>query len=381
MAELKTVNAVGQVEGKGATWNELVQLQIANLAKNYTDDNNVNAILASWHDAITIGMKRNENFSPHVNGFYSVFMVHGTWYEKYKQGVAAPNNGDDYEGGGAVTPPTISESPYEGSNALKPSTPGNHFNMMATDIDVPDITEEYISVSSRLRNSFVPSRNYFVSDFSVSYIENVNLEIIRYHEAWFKYLDLLKRGEVTMYADADECKKANSRDIFLDMPFANAIWVAVYKPFTTDIQLLIKLIGVMPVSMPLKQVVGNRSASKMTVLNMQYKAADMFYKFYNGATELMADTGALATSFKNEILKPLEGQVPPLKTEYPSTYKPNPTDVVKPSPVNSQPPPTMTPSKPASKPTYPTTYKPNPADVTKPSSPSYKPPPTMTPTK
>jgi hypothetical protein len=179
--------------------------------------------------------------------------------------------------------------------------------MLATDIDVPDITEEYISVSSRIRNSFVPSRNYFVSDFSVSYIENVNLEIMRYHEAWHKFMNLLKRGEIDMYDNRLECAKANSRDIFLDMPFTNAIWVAAFRPFTTDIQMLVKLVGVMPVSMPLKQIVGNRSASKMTVLNMQYKAADMFYKFYNGTKGMLADKdGKLFNSFKNEILQPLQ---------------------------------------------------------------------------
>jgi hypothetical protein len=105
----------------------------------------------------------------------------------------------------------------------------------------------------------------------------------------------------------EECRRKNSGDIFLDMPFTNAIWVAVFRPFTTDIQLLIKLIGVMPVTMPLKQVVGNRSSSKLTVLNMQYKAADMFYKFYNGTKGMLEDKdGKLFNSFNEEILKPLQ---------------------------------------------------------------------------
>jgi len=308
---LKTINEIGQVNGEGASWDDIVRQQITGLSKRYTGNDAVNKVLAKWHEDITLGPKRNSKFSPHVNGFYMIWMVHGTWYDKYlketnatlAQNKELTDHNTSVEagtsGGDNYTYETW-QLPY--SNPLKsgPSTVGSTFNMLATDIDIPDITEEYIAVSSRLRNSFVPSRNYFVSDFSISYIENVNLEVIRYHEAWFKYLELLKRGEIEMYTK-EECA-ASHRDIFLDTPFTNAVWIAVFKPFTTDIQLLIKLVGVMPVTMPLKQVVGNRSSSKMTVLNMQYKASDIFYKFYEGTKDMMEDTGLLYDSFKLEVI-------------------------------------------------------------------------------
>ncbi len=305
MAELKTVDDVGKVNGTGYAWDDLVRAQIQGLADTYTGDAAVNRVLAKWHEDITLGVKRNPNYSPHVNGFYMIWMVHGTWYQRYKNHMAnaSENNSEDYEGGHATN--NSGSLTMSGTLAGNPSTKGNTFNMLATDIDIPDITEEYISVSSRLRNSFMPSRNYFVSDFSISYIENINLEIIRYHEAWMKFLELLKRGEIEMYPPG-ECRSVDKdRGIFLDMPFSNAVWVAVFQPFTTNIQLLIKLIGVMPVNMPLKQVVGNRSASKMTVLNMQYKAADIQYKFYNGSKEMLEDRGLLVRSFKHEVLTPL----------------------------------------------------------------------------
>jgi hypothetical protein len=188
-----------------------------------------------------------------------------------------------------------------GTPELSMTNPGSYFNMLATDIDIPDITEEYTSVSSRLRNSFIPSRNYFVSDFNISYIESVNLDVIRYHEAWFKFMQLITRGEIPF--SEEDCILHNS-GYFLDMPFSNAVWVAVFKPFTTEIQLLIKLIGVMPVTMPLKQVIGNRSQSKMTVLNISYKASDLLYKFYNNTKEFIEDKGNLAESFRKEVMNP-----------------------------------------------------------------------------
>lgn len=292
------------------TWDDIVADQIYKLSTRYGIDNDssIKTILSKWHSDVTLGYKHDANFAPHINGFYMIFMVHGPWYESYKSYVQGTNFGN--QNGGVFSSTNeigISELPdgkkfREDMGELTLENPNSYLNMLATDIDIPDITEEYTAVSSRLRNSFVPAREYFVSDFSISYIENINLDVMRYHEAWHKYMNLIRRGEVQVYNSNDnECER-RSNGYFLDMPFSNAVWVAVFRPFTTEIQLIVKLIGVMPVTMPLKQVIGNRSASKMTVLNLSYKAADIFYKFYNSTSEFIADEGLLAKSFRTEVM-------------------------------------------------------------------------------
>ena len=285
------------------TWDNLVKQQIDSQVARYSvgDNEPVREVLANWHAAVTADIKHSSSFTPHISGFYMIFMVHGTWYEQYLNYVNNLQN----EAGLSKAP---SGKAFDDSMETTPfKNPTSYMNLMATDIDIPDITEEYTSVSSRLRNSFVPSRNYFVSDFSISYIENINLDVMRYHEAWHKYLNLIHRGEVTGGISAEsrkaDCQEKN-KGYFLEMPFSNAVWVAVFRPFTTEIQLIIKLIGVMPVTMPLKQIVGNRSQSKMTVLNISYKAADLQYKFFNSTKEMWEDGGALSVSFFNEVMFP-----------------------------------------------------------------------------
>jgi len=285
--------------GKEKQWNDIVAVQIETLVKKYglpssSEQSSIQKTLIRWYKNVTLDYKYHESFSPHVNGFYMIFMVHGTWHDVYEMYMKTDNKtGLSKPARAAVSDP--------GTPELLMTNPGSYFNMLATDIDIPDITEEYTSVSSRLRNSFIPSRNYFVSDFNISYIESVNLDVIRYHEAWFKFMQLITRGEISF--SSEDCRLNNS-GYFLDMPFANAVWVAVFKPFTTEIQLLIKLIGVMPVTMPLKQVIGNRSQSKMTVLNISYKASDLLYKFYNNTKEFVEDKGHLAESFRKEVMTP-----------------------------------------------------------------------------
>jgi hypothetical protein len=287
--------SVGSTKQTELTWDAIVAKQIEKTAANYSiqgndsESVNVRKILQRWHRDVTQGYKRDDNFTPHINGFYMIFMVHGTWYDDYQKFI----QGQDKKNL-SVAPDGKQFKP--GMSTLSFKNNGSYFNMLATDIEIPDMTEEYTSVSSRLRNSFVPSRNYFVSDFSISYIENINMDVMRYHEAWHKYMTLIRRGELNHTGNCD------SGGYFLEMPYTNAVWVAVFRPFTTDIQLIVKLIGVMPVTMPLKQLIGNRSASKMTVLNISYKSADLFYKFYNNTQEFINDNGELAKSFRFEVM-------------------------------------------------------------------------------
>jgi len=277
-----------------ATWDSIVIEQINKLTERYgldsRSDSGIQTILAKWHKNVTLDYKHDQNFAPHINGFYMIFMVHGPWYKAYLEYVK-----NDVSNKIGLSKLPDSSSMQMGTPGL--TNPSSYLNMLATDIDVPDLTEEYTAVSSRLRNSYVPTREYFVSDFSISYIENINLDVMRYHEAWHKFMNLLRRGEISIPGSC-----TGNTGYFLEMPYANAVWVSVFRPFTTEIQLLIKMVGVMPVTMPLKQVVGNRSASKMTVLNLSYKSADVFYKFYNSTKEFIEDKGLLAESFRNEVM-------------------------------------------------------------------------------
>ena len=261
-------------------WSSAVDLKIKTMADNSSTNKKVKEILYQWHKSITTGIKYNYN--PDVSGFYSIFMTHGTWFKQYQEYLGSSKNRK-------ANLSNLSEN----SSILHLD---KNFQMLATDIDVPDINKEYQSTSSRLRNSFVASRDYFVSDFGINYIETEDLTIMKYHEAWHKFINLIKEGEI------EPNVKSNPGSYFVDVPYANAIWVAVFKPFTTDIKLLIKIVGVMPVNLPIKSVVGNRSQSKMTTINMMYKSSNIFYKFYDGLEDVNSDTGELATSFKEEVL-------------------------------------------------------------------------------
>ena len=118
--------------------------------------------------------------------------------------------------------------------------------------------------------------------FTINFIEDYNLNVFRYHELWFKYIEALRKG----YISIDKDTLAGDNKMFMDIPYFNAVWIAIFKPFSTKIQGLIKIMGVSPVSLPFKQIVGDRAKNTLTTINTTYKSTDMIHKFYNQNTDL-----------------------------------------------------------------------------------------------
>lgn len=223
------------------------------------------------------------NITPHVNGYYFIHMIHGTWVNTIHD-AAASNSNSDIKGG-------VFDSKYKKSNDMSDfkSISQNieriteQFGQLATDIDIPQINIEYESISGKARNLNYASRIHFAGDFSINFLENYNNDVLRYHETWLKYIDALKKGYVIQPSG-----KINNSDAteFIDVPYFNAVWIVIFAPFSTNIRGLIKIMGVSPINLPIKQIIGDRSKSTLSTINQNYKSNDMIYRFYENEAEL-----------------------------------------------------------------------------------------------
>lgn len=235
---------------------------------NKTDQD---SILKFMHKKITTDYGSHD---AHVNGFYYIQMVSGTWADTYNT-----STGNDQ------TPDTI-DSTFRKSNYLSvyPDELFNKFSsnygMYATDIDIPQLNIEYESISGKNRSLNYASKINFAGDFSINYIETHNNLIFRYHEAWFKYIEALKKGYINITIPTN-----TDTSYTIPVPYFNAVWVVIFSPFTTNIRGLVKILGVAPINLPIKQVIGDRSKNEMTVINQNYKSNDMVIKFFETETE------------------------------------------------------------------------------------------------
>jgi hypothetical protein len=87
-----TLRGMSNSESQGEkTWNDIVAAQIEELTKRYSGNSSITKILENWHKNVTIDYKYNLGFTPHISGFYMIFMVHGTWYDMYHDYVSSSN--------------------------------------------------------------------------------------------------------------------------------------------------------------------------------------------------------------------------------------------------------------------------------------------------
>ena len=195
----------------------------------------------------------DKDFSPHVNGFYYVSVDSGTWVS------AAPsqNYSDDYLK--ALSDFKINCSSY------------------ITDIDMPNLSLEFDTLSGKARSLNYATKMSYSSDFSLNIINDSNNYCIKYLDCQLQFISSYRKGTIEI---ADDNYTSLTGPQFINIPYFDAVWVAIFKPFSFKIDCLIKILGVAPINMPFKQIIGDRAKSSLSSLNMNYKSTDMFYKFY-----------------------------------------------------------------------------------------------------
>jgi hypothetical protein len=269
-------------------------------------DNNLEDFLTKLIQ--TFGLDYSQ-FSPFINGNYAVFMEHGTWFktlQEYSKLSSTPSQVHDYIS-------IMDTTKSKGINISDTNIYGNKFenklkfSQTITDIQLPEPNKEYMAISTRQKNSFVNTRDYVGSDFSINFLDDVNLSIFKYMEAWHKSIDLIREGlffNGKTQSAIDYFNRLIEEDYLIDNPYCNTIWVALLDSKGVDLRGIITLFGVMPMNMPFKNLIGDRGSPKATSYNLNFKFMDMQYTFVDGWDSLNSAKGSdtsLTSKFFNYL--------------------------------------------------------------------------------
>ena len=230
-------------------------------------------------------------FEPFINGNYAVFMEHGTWFhtlEEYsKKAKGIPITITNYISLMNTTKVNegIGETPILGSkfgNLLK-------FSQTITDISLPEPNKEYMAISTRQKNSFINTRDFIGSDFSMNFMDNSNLDIFKYFESWHKSIDLIREG--LFFNDKTTTGKEflsniAKEDYLLENPYCNTVWVTILDSKGINLRGIIALFGIMPMNIPLKSLIGDRGSPKISTYNLNFKFMDIQYSLVDGWSKL-----------------------------------------------------------------------------------------------
>ena len=201
-----------------------------------------------------------DHIFPHVSGWYYINMVGGTWIDQILK-----KQLEDYHEFSPGAEKVLTELPKSMGNLIK-------------DIDPPQLNVEYETISGRLRNINTATRILPTSEFSMTWQENPHLDVLKYHEIWRDYMDAHRKGF------APKTENYKDEDIFIDVPYFNAVWIVIFKPFTFELAGLVKLMGVAPTNLPLKDVIGQRGTAQATTFSISYKTTDTITMLYGRET-------------------------------------------------------------------------------------------------
>jgi hypothetical protein len=238
-------------------------------------------------------------FNPYTNGNYAVFMQHGPWLK------AAIDQGQNSIIGNYASALDKKKMSTNTKEILKilgvlgSSEQPIKFSQTILDIDIPEPNKEYIPVSTRQKNSFINTRDFTGSDFTMNFLENKNLEVFKYHELWHKSIELIRDGLLYVPEVA-----TITNQYLIPNPYSNAVYILIFSPKSMEIAGLIALFGVMPVNLPFKNLVGDRSGAKVTQYTMNYKFMDLQVAFYDGWAKFKESSktdGTLANYFSQFI--------------------------------------------------------------------------------
>lgn len=202
-----------------------------------------------------------KNWVPGINGWYYANFVGGTWEDQ----LVHLTNDKSFEFKEFST----------GANTLFPRVKKT-FGFLMKDINPPQLNMDYDGVSGRLRTISIATRVNLSTEFSITWKETGSGDVFKYHEFWIDYIEAHKKGfipSLSIYSDSS---------YFIDVPYYNALWISIFKPFTFELIGLIKLMGISPTGLPLQELLGQRGQSQPTTYNINYKVVDAIIQMFDG---------------------------------------------------------------------------------------------------
>lgn len=229
-----------------------------------------------------------QHWVPHVSGWYYVNMVGGTWEKSVVSTIQDETN--DYK-----------EFSIGAADLFKKFKP--EIGHLIKDIQPPQLNIDYDNISGRLRNISLATKTSMTQEFSIIWKDTSDAIVFKYHELWHDYIDAHKKGFIKSGVKYDK------DSYFVDIPYFNAVWVAILKPFTYELLGLVKLMGVTPSNpIPLQDILGQRGQNQLTTYTINYKVVDCIVQMFQGKpsgnfyNEFMSDQQAF---FDTSIMESL----------------------------------------------------------------------------
>jgi hypothetical protein len=231
------------------------------------------------------------NFNPFISGYNYFYMQPGTWVNYFeKHNLKNYNNNDSSNLITAV-----------GTQTLK--TSAHNMGKYVFNSDLPTLLMESDVISGRLRSINYATKLTMSGEFSINFHDTNKLDLTTYNSTHIKFMESLRRGDIDLLP---EDKVERPTDYFIKMPYYDAFWILVFKPFSTIPVAIFKIMGIYPNNLPFQQIVGDRGNPTLGIFSQTFKCNDIIFDFIgdNGdATPISYDSSGTRTSIYQTLLQ------------------------------------------------------------------------------
>jgi hypothetical protein len=154
----------------------------------------------------------------------------------------------------------------------------------ATEFSPPElqINVDQISSNANIKLPFAVGKTSG-GQMSISYIENHKLDMYAFHNNWVHYIEQVILG----FIDPEE-SYINSGEL----DYAGSAFVIRYKPDMSSMVYIGKAVGIFPVNLPNKEIIGSRQSPQLTTFTVNYSCADYREIALGGSSSIVPVTFA-----------------------------------------------------------------------------------------
>lgn len=148
-------------------------------------------------------------------------------------------------------------------------------------VDFTPPQEQVNSERVSSRSGAIPFATEFTTSeqVSVTYIDDSELSIYKFHQVWIHYIWDLVEGKLRPHPDYLNPEnitggyRGHGGGIYGGIDYAASIYIVKYKPNLKDITYVGKCIGLFPQALPSKELIGQRTGNELTTLPFSYFCA------------------------------------------------------------------------------------------------------------
>lgn len=199
------------------------------------------------------------------------------------------------------------------------NTVGKIMTFAAVDFTPPQSQIKTENISTRSGSIPIASEVSESETFSITFIDNMHLDIYMFHHIWVEYIREILEGTIEpavgYYTSPDDIPPDKfaggwTGENFGAIDYAGSCYIVKYRPDMKTITYVAKCVGIFPQSLPNKELIGTRTSNELVTLPFTYSCSgfrEALYTEQSSGNWIFAELNTIIQKFASKAEGPMFG--------------------------------------------------------------------------